>query len=105
MGTRIPSVRGVTQLSNGSVGQRDVIRPAPSIILLLPRTPFPFSLYREQIPEASRARGGGGFASSQTIDRESDRRTDPPKGRNGCAQGKRVGCFGRTFPKDRGLLS
>jgi len=45
MGTRIPSVRGVTQLSNGSVGQRDVIRPAPSIILLLPRTPFPFSLY------------------------------------------------------------
>ena len=29
MGTGIPSVRGVTQPSNGSVGRRDVVRPRP----------------------------------------------------------------------------
>ena len=33
MGTGIPSVRDVTQPSNGSVGRTDVVRPAPCIIL------------------------------------------------------------------------
>ena len=69
MGMRIPSVRDATRPSNGSVGQRDVVRP-PSSILLLPRTPFPFSLYIEQ---SRRPRGDRGSPSVEMGGRPSRR--------------------------------
>ena len=58
MGTGIPSVRGVTRPSNDSVGQRDVVRPRPlHHPSNCPEHHFPFSLYIEQISEASRRWG------------------------------------------------